>query len=61
MECKGPEKADRAARTPPGMRYGWDESFRSMAEKGDDALLDDSVPTDWDEVEWEWGGAHRSR
>ena len=36
-------------------RHGWEEVFRRMAEKGDDALLDDALlPTAWDEDEWEW-------
>lgn len=37
-------------------RYGWDEAFRTMSEKGDDALLDGDrlSPTAWDEEEWEW-------
>jgi len=37
---------------PP--REGWEESFRLMAERGDDRLLDPDVPTCWDEEEWEW-------
>jgi antitoxin MazE len=37
-------------------RAGWDEAFRTMAEQGDDTLLDGeaSVGTDCDEQEWEW-------
>jgi antitoxin MazE len=37
-------------------RAGWEDSFREMAERGDDALLDPDVPslTAWDEEEWEW-------
>ena len=37
-------------------RSGWEEQFRSMAEQGDDALLDrDSLaPTTWDRSEWRW-------
>ena len=37
-------------------RQGWDEAFRLMAERGDDALLDgDEFPaTAWDDTEWEW-------
>jgi antitoxin MazE len=37
-------------------RSGWDEAFRSMADLGDDTLLDAEAPigTDWDEQEWEW-------
>ena len=38
------------------VRSGWDDAFREMAERGDDALLDrDSLaPSRWDESEWEW-------
>ena len=35
-------------------RAGWDQQFRAMAERGDDQLLDDPIPTEWDEGEWEW-------
>ncbi len=35
-------------------REGWEEAFRSMAEHGDDRLVDESVPTRWDREEWEW-------
>ncbi len=37
-------------------RTGWDESFRSMAERGDDRLLDAEAAetSSWDEDEWEW-------
>lgn len=36
-------------------REGWDEAFQTMAEHGDDALLDaDVIASDWDEEEWEW-------
>jgi antitoxin MazE len=35
-------------------RAGWAESFREMAERGDDALLDEYTPTRWDEEEWKW-------
>jgi antitoxin MazE len=35
-------------------REGWDEAFATMAERGDDALLDKSNATEWDRVEWEW-------
>ncbi len=43
----------RAARKP---RAGWDEAFREMAQRGDDALLDEASPSlsSWDEEEWEW-------
>jgi len=37
-------------------RSGWAESFSSMAEQGDDRLLDADVnlSTEWDESEWRW-------
>ena len=37
-------------------REGWDEAFREMARRGDDALLDDVPPSlsSWDQDEWEW-------
>lgn len=43
----------RSTREP---RHGWEGAFRRMAERGDDALLDDGPPaqTRWDEDEWQW-------
>lgn len=35
-------------------RAGWDEAFARMAANGDDVMLDESTPTEWDETEWEW-------
>ena len=35
-------------------RDGWAEAFQTMAQHGDDRLLDDGPATDWDEDEWEW-------
>ena len=37
-------------------RQGWDEAFCQMAERGDDALLDEGSlgQTEWDQTEWEW-------
>jgi antitoxin MazE len=39
-----------------GPRQGWDASFREMAERGDDRLLDAEAieASGWDEDEWEW-------
>ena len=39
---------------PP--RKDWEEAFRTMAEAGDDALLDGetSTTTEWDTDEWQW-------
>jgi antitoxin MazE len=43
----------RAATRP---RAGWAAAFREMAQRGDDRLLDDVVPSqsNWDEDFWEW-------
>ena len=37
-------------------RANWAAAFQKMAERGDDALLDDAAPSlsEWDEGEWEW-------
>jgi antitoxin MazE len=35
-------------------RAGWAAAFAEMARQGDDALLDDALPTRWDEEAWEW-------
>lgn len=37
-------------------RQDWDRAFRAMAERGDDALLDNDsfTHTRWDEDEWQW-------
>ena len=43
----------RPARKP---RAGWAAAFQEMARRGDDALLDDVLPSlsSWDEDEWAW-------
>jgi antitoxin MazE len=37
-------------------RQGWLQKFRTMAERGDDKLLDAGavIQTSWDKEEWEW-------
>jgi antitoxin MazE len=37
-------------------RQDWESAFRAMAERGDDALLDNKLlpQTKWDEDEWQW-------
>ena len=37
-------------------RVDWDEMFRKMAEKGDDAMLDEDILSEikWDREEWQW-------
>ena len=34
-------------------RQGWAEHFEAMACYGDDSLLDDRIPTEWDKKDWE--------
>jgi antitoxin MazE len=43
----------RPAKKP---REGWDDAFREMRQRGDDAILDDAPPSlpSFDEDEWEW-------
>ena len=43
----------RSARQP---RDGWDAAFQTMAQNGDDSLLDQKAGnlSSWDETEWEW-------
>ena len=35
-------------------RAGWGEAARILHERGEDGLLDDVAPTDFDETEWVW-------
>ena len=37
-------------------RAGWDSAFESMADNGDDALIDgaDTISHSWDEAKWQW-------
>ena len=43
-------------RSPHQPRHQWEEYFKTMAEVGDDQLLDDEpfTLTEWEEGEWEW-------
>lgn len=36
------------------VRSGWAEAARAMAEAGDDALLDEPTPTEFDREDWKW-------
>lgn len=53
IEAEGNHLVIRAARRP---RAGWGEAFRTMAEAGDDRLLDEDAmaPCAWDRREWQW-------
>ena len=35
-------------------RVGWAAAAQELRDRGDDGLLDDPVPTVFDESEWEW-------
>ena len=35
-------------------RAGWAEAARVLRDRGEDGLLDEVVPTDFDETEWVW-------
>ena len=51
MTVEGDRLVIHSARKP---RQGWEAQFASMAERGDDHMLDEAVPTRWDEEEWTW-------
>jgi len=53
ISAEGEALVIRAARKPRGE---WEAAFRKMAERGDDALLDDAPPSlsPWDEDQWQW-------
>jgi len=51
IEVRGSQVVIRPANHP---RAGWDESFATMARRGDDKLLDALRPSKWDESEWVW-------
>jgi antitoxin MazE len=48
------EDGDLVLRAAPQLRQGWAEAFATMAAQGDDRLLDESTPTAWDDLEWDW-------
>ena len=41
-------------RSPHSARHGWKQQFATMAQQGDDILLDAHRPTHWEKEEWEW-------
>lgn len=51
MKVEGNRLVIQAARHS---RQGWEERFAAMTEHGDDRLLDEISPTQWDEEEWTW-------
>ena len=38
----------------PDARVGWDEAARRVRERGVDRLIDEVVPTEFDQTEWTW-------
>jgi antitoxin MazE len=51
IEVQNQSLVIRSAKQP---RLGWSDAFAEMAVQGDDALLDESLNTEWDQTEWEW-------
>ncbi|GAP98237.1 AbrB/MazE/SpoVT family DNA-binding domain-containing protein [Leptolyngbya sp. NIES-2104] len=52
IEVQGNSLIIRPATHP---RAGWEDAIRAViAEHGDEGLLDDATPTQWDETEWQW-------
>ncbi|WP_432714586.1 AbrB/MazE/SpoVT family DNA-binding domain-containing protein [Pedobacter sp.] len=45
---------DGAIIIKPDPRQGWAEAAQQMHASGDDELLLDDVPTDFDQEEWTW-------
>lgn len=35
-------------------RDNWEQQLSEMTDRGDDLLLDQPIPTRWDQDEWEW-------
>lgn len=39
---------------PLTVRSGWDQAFATMAQQGDDRLLDEHTTNEWEQTEWDW-------
>ena len=48
------EQAALVIKPARSVRFDWAKSFHTMAEAGDDKLLDDYKASLWDKEEWEW-------
>ena len=50
------EKNQIIIRPVANPRADWDDAFKSMSDKGDDALIvgDENIYHSWDEEEWQW-------
>lgn len=51
MRVEGDQLIIQSRRSP---RQGWEALFAAMAKNDDDRLLDEPLPTQWDEEEWSW-------
>jgi antitoxin MazE len=51
MRVEGNQLIIHARRNP---RQGWEALFAAMAKNTDDQLLDEPLPTQWDQEEWVW-------
>ncbi len=51
MTVEGDKLVIHSARKP---RQGWEAAFREMSVQGDDKLIDETIPSSWDEAEWTW-------
>jgi antitoxin MazE len=51
MTVEGNKLIIQAVRHP---RQDWEDRFAEMANQGDDHLLDEAPPTQWEEEEWTW-------
>jgi antitoxin MazE len=51
IEARGDRLIVRPTSRP---RAGWAEAFRNMAEHGDDAMLFEIPPSEWDKTDWQW-------
>ena len=53
LDVKGNQIVIRPVANP---RADWGDSFKKMAEKGDDGLIDveETISHSWDEEEWQW-------
>ena len=51
MRVEGDQLIIHSRRIP---RQDWEPLFAAMAENADDQLLDEPLPTQWDEEEWIW-------
>ena len=45
---------ESSSNPPPKTRAGWGEAARTLHERREDGLLDDMIPTGFDESEWVW-------